>query len=189
MNYKEYLTEEIKQIDPDLQKSFNLALRQVFTKQFLAKMSGKIKDFLIIKEVEEDNNMIAYNVGNKIFINKSKFYEKDLKGQTETLLHEFIHILQRKKGFLFSKFKEIRDLTNKIYKLIQEHSEYPMSVFLTGKYQNLGQGGKWEVLSYFMNNNINWNAIDKEGKRLIILEIKTSGIFNVESQFWKEILK
>ena len=188
MNYKEYLTEEVKQIEPELEKAFNEALQEVFTRSYLLRIQKKLKDFLEIQEVDESDNVVAYNIGSKIYINKNTFYELSRKAQARYLLHEFIHVLQRKRGLLFSKFKDIRDLTINIYNILRKHSDQPISVFLTGRNVNLGKGGKWEVLSYFMNNSINWNAVSKEGAELIKREIRNSGVFNTDSDFWKRRL-
>lgn len=187
MYYKEYLEEAIK-INLELQKLFNKGLNEVFSIAYLNKISGKIKEFIDIKEVSLDQKVVAYNVGSKIYINKNTFYDNTLNDQVKYLLHEFIHVLQRKRGLFFSKFKEIRVLTKSLEKILKDHSLQPISVFLTGKNQNLGSGGKWEILSYFMNNTIEWNAVDDEGKVLIVREIKSSGIFNINSSFWKKRL-
>lgn len=188
MEYKKYLEEEIKQVSLELQKSFNKALKEVFSERYLNEISKKLKDFIDIVEVDEKKGVIAYNVGSKIYINKNEFYNNDINQQARYLLHEFIHILQRRKGFLASKFKDIRILTIRIYDILKKHLKQPISVFLTGKNQNLGSGGKWETLSYFMNNSIDWSAVSDEGKRLIISEIKRSNIFSTNSAFWKKRL-
>lgn len=188
MYYRELLEEAIRDVDPELSKAFNEALKEVFTQRYLNEISDKLKDYIIIKEIDEGPEVIAYNVGSKIFINKNTFYNVSLKGQAKYLLHEFIHILQRKRGVILSRFKDIRKLTNNLHKILKEHLRHPMSVFLTGKNQDLGHGGKWEILSYFMNDSIDWRAISEEGKRLVVSEIKNSGIFNTDSKFWKERL-
>lgn len=189
MNYKEYLEEAVKDVEPKLRRVFNDALKEVFTPSFLAEISKKVGDHLIIKQVEEKPNIIAYNVGSTIYINKTVFWNLTPKQQARYLLHEFIHILQRKRGVsLLAKFADVRTLSKRIYSIYKEHSTQPLSVFLTGKNQDLGAGGKWEVLSYFMNNTIDWRAIDDEGKIKIISEIKGSGIFNTNSPFWRRRL-
>ena len=189
MNYREYIEESVKEINPDLRKVFNKALTEVFSQRYLMLITNKLKDYLIIKEVDYENeNVVAYNVGTKIFINRSQFWKYDEKKQVRYLLHEFIHILQRKRGFIFSKFPEIRKLSKKLYVIVEKHSSQPVSVFLTGKNQDLGPGRKWEVLSYFMNNSIDWRAISEQGKALLVSEIKNSGIFNTSTAFWKRRL-
>lgn len=187
MNYKEFLEEAVKEAPQELNKVFNDALSQVFSQRYLGEIAKKIGDYIDIKEVEEKEGVVAYNVGKKIYINKSEFYKNSPKAQARYLLHEFIHILQRRGGLL-SRFKEVRVLTNTLNKILKEHLTQPLSVFLTGKNQQLGAGGKWEILSYFMNNSIDWRAIDDEGKAKIVAEIKSSGIFNTSSPFWKRRL-
>lgn len=187
MNYKEYLKEE-RTTNVQLQKIFNEALKEVFSPRYLNEISNKLKDTLKIKEVDEDGSVVAYNVGGTIYVNSNEFYNYSAKAQTRYLLHEFIHVLQRKRGILLSKFKDIRKLTIEIHKIVKQHSQHPVSVFLTGKNQDLGGGGKWEVLSYFMNNSIEWGAVDDEGKTKIVSAMKSSGIFNTNSSFWKRRL-
>lgn len=187
MNYKKFLEEAAKEAPTELNKVFIEALAQVFSQRYLREISQKIGDFIDIKEVYEKKGIVAYNVGTRIFINKNEFYNFSVKAQARYLLHEFIHVLQRKGGLL-GRFKDIRILTNSLEKILKEHLTQPLSVFLTGKNQNLGSGGKWEIISYFMNNSIDWRAIDDEGKAKIVSEIKSSGIFNTSSPFWKRRL-
>lgn len=188
MNYREYLEEVTKEASPELSKLFNKALQQIFTPSYLSQIASKIGDYLDIKEVEEDSSIVAYNVGSRIFVNKNEFYNNSTNAQARYLLHEFIHVLQRKRGVFLSRFKDIRKLTNNLHKILKEHLKQPLSVFLTGKNQDLGSGGKWEIVSYFMNDSIEWGAIDDEGKTKIVSEIKNSGIFNTNSPFWKKRL-
>lgn len=188
MNYKEYLTEAIMDVDPKLRKIFNDGLKEVFSQRYLSEIASKIGDYLTIKQVDEKPGVIAYNIGNKIFVNKNTFWNYDQKQQARYLLHEFIHVLQRKKGIVLAKFADIRTLSKEIYKIYKEHSTQPLSVFLTGKNQDLGAGGKWEVLSYFMNDSIDWRAVNDTGKAKIVSAIKSSGIFNTDSPFWKKRL-
>jgi hypothetical protein len=188
VNYREYLEEAVKDVDPALRKIFNSALLQVFSQRYLGEIAKKVGDNLLIKQVDEKPGIVAFNVGSKIYINKNEFWDYDQKQQARYLLHEFIHVLQRKGGAFLSKFPEIRTLSKKIHKIYKQHSSQPLSVFLTGKNTDLGAGGKWEVMSYFMNDSIDWRAIDNEGKAAIISEIKNSGIFNTNSPFWKKRL-
>lgn len=188
MNYREYLEEATKEADPELRKVFNKALLQIFTPRYLNEIAGKIGKYLDIKEVEEKTDVVAYNVGSRIFINKNEFYNNSVNAQARYLLHEFIHVLQRKGGILLSRFKDIRKLTNELHKILKEHLKQPLAVFLTGKNQDLGPGGKWEIISYFMNDSIEWGAVDDEGKTKVVSAIKNSGIFNTNSPFWKKRL-
>lgn len=188
MNYKEYLEEAVRDVDPQLRKIFNDALKEVFSSKYLSEIANKLGDHLKIVQVDEKPGVVAYNIGTKIYVNKNEFWNYPPKQQTRYLLHEFIHILQRKRGVILTKFSDIRKLSVNIYKIFKQHSKQPLSVFLTGKNQDLGAGGKWEAMSYFMNNSIDWRAVDEEGKSKIVSEIKNSGIFNTNSTFWKRRL-
>ena len=187
MNYKKFLDEAVKEAPKELNKVFNEAISQVFSQRYLREISKKIGDYIDIRETEAKQGVVAYNVGKKIFINKNEFYGYSAAAQSRYLLHEFIHVLQRKGGLL-SKFKDIRILTNDLNKILKKHLTQPISVFLTGKNQELGSGGKNEIISYFMNNSIDWRAIDDEGKTAVVSAIKESDIFNTSSPFWKRRL-
>lgn len=188
MYYKEFLKEEVVDINPQLKKIFNNALIEIFSPRYIREIANKIGDSIFIKQVDEKPGVVAYNVGSKIYINKNEFWDYNEKQQARFLLHEFIHVLQRKRGLVLTKFAEIRSLSKRIHKIFKQHSNQPLAVFLTGKNQDLGSGGKWEVMSYFMNDSIDWRAIDEEGKAKIVSEIKNSGIFNTNSPFWKKRL-
>lgn len=174
--------------DPEINKLFNSALEQVFSNQFLRKIDRIIKNSIEIKTIEDEENTVAYNQGNKIFLNSKVFFNYDKSAQIRYILHEFVHILQRKQGIFFKKFKDIKKFSIELYKIIKEYSKHPPSVFLTGQNQDLGSGGKWEGLSYFMNNSIHWSKINEIGKHKIINLFKKSKIFNLRSKFWKRRL-
>jgi len=187
MNYRNYLEEAVKDVDPKLRQIFNKTLMQIFSLQYLKKISKNIKDYFLIKEVDDDTEIMAYNVGNKIFINRKVFYSQSMEAQARILLHEFIHLLQRK-GSFFARFPELRKLTKELQDAISKHSNQPLSVFLTGKNQNLGPGKQWEILAYFMNNTIEWKALTEEGVKEVVSIIKSYEIFNTETNFWKKRL-
>jgi len=186
MKYKEYLKEVELDTDPNLNYLFSVALRQVFSINFLAKIDQIIKKNIKIKTVNEKPGVIGYNQGETIFVNKNEFFQRSEEQQVRYLLHEFMHILQRKRGMFFRKFPEIKNLTNDLKEIISKNSKYPLSVFLTGKKQDLGPGQKWEILSYFMNDSINWNAISAAGKQEMIKAFESSRIFNLDHAFWKK---
>lgn len=188
MNYRKYINEVELDTNPNLRELFNIALRQVFSINFLSKIDKSIKRNVKIKIVDEKPGIIGYNQGDDIFVNKNEFFDRGEQEQIRYLLHEFMHIIQRKRGIFFRKFPEIKKLTNQLKSIISKYSRYPLSVFLTGKNQDLGPGQKWEILSYFMNNSINWNAIKPEGKQEIISALRQSGIFSLDHPFWKKRL-
>lgn len=176
--------------DESLSRIFNLALEQVFSPQFVKKINNEIRRRVKLKEITNKNqNILSYNKGNNIYINSIPFNKRGVKEKMQLLLHEFMHLLQRKKkAFFFKNFKEINDLTNNLLKITEKHLNQPLSVFLTGRNVNLGPGGKHEILGYLMNNKIGWNAISPEGKKLFIDELRNSRLFNLSHPFWKKRL-
>lgn len=188
MNYRGYITEVTLGGNPELNKLFSNALRQVFNSSYLSKIDNFIKREIQIKEVEEKPGVVAYSQGKNIYVNTNEFYEASKEAQVRYLLHEFIHILQRYRGMLTRKFKEMKKLTNDLRKVIKKNSKYPLSVFLTGQNQDLGPGGKYEIIAYFMNDKINWNAITPQGKKEVIETLRDSKIFNLSHKFWQKRL-
>ena len=87
----------------------------------------------------------------------------------------------------FKAFKPINELTRKLNYIIKNNVTKPLSVFLMGKNVDI-YGSKYEILGYFMNDKINWDAITSEGKTQIIQALKDSGLFNLQHQFWKKRL-
>ena len=164
--------------DSDFNKTFNLALKQVFNSRYLSKVNDMINRRIKFKEF---NN-----------VNKIPFQERTIKRRMEIILHEFIHLVQRKRKVIFFKqFKEIDDLTEQLNIITRKYLKprTPLSVFLTGKLQKLGPGGKHEILGYLMSNSIKWDAISIEGKGLFIDALKRSGIFDLSNSFWKKRLQ
>jgi hypothetical protein len=176
--------------DESLNRIFNLALQQVFSPAFVKKIDGEIRRRIKLKEITNRNqDILSYNKGNNIYINTIPFNKRNVREKMQLLLHEFIHLLQRKKkAFFFKNFKEIDNLTNRLVKVTESNLNKPLSVFLTGKNQNLGPGGKHEILGYLMNNKLNWAAISPEGKKLFMDELRASRIFNLSHPFWKKRL-
>lgn len=188
MNYRNYITEVTLNTNPELQSLFDTALKQVFTIPYEKRIDKILKREIDIREKKERPGVVAFSQGKHIFINPEEFYQRDKKQQIRYILHEFIHILQKSRGLVLRKFREVKKLTNKLNKILRKHLTKPLSVFLTGKNQNLGAGGKWEILSYFMNDSIDWTAISPEGKREIISALRESGMFDVQHPFWQKRL-
>jgi hypothetical protein len=186
----DYLAEVQLGSDLSLNNIFNVALSQVFSKNYLQTINNIINKTIKLKYVNKRNSdIVAYNVGNKIFVNQKVFEEYNMKDRIRILLHEFIHMIQRKKRLLFFKeFKPINDLTDKLYDIAKKNLLKSFPIFLTGRNINIGPGGKHEILAYLMNDTINWEAITKEGKDQIIDALKNSGIFNLSHPFWKKRL-
>jgi NACalpha-BTF3-like transcription factor len=188
MNLKEYINEVTLETNPELNQLFEKALRQVFSPSFVKKIDKELGRTIKVKEVDEKEGVIAYNKGQNIFVNKNEFYKRERTEQIKYLLHEFMHVIQRKRGIFFRKFKEMKKLTNELNKILKKGLKQPLSVFLTGKKQNLGPGGKWEIISYFMNNSIKWDALEKEYQKEFVQALSKSGMFNLGHPFWKKRL-
>lgn len=184
-----YLLEVKLGKSPEVEALFNAALEQIFSKRYLQKIENIIRKRIRIKEVKMKPGAVAFNTGNTIFISRDEFPKIKKDRQINYLLHEFVHILQRKKAFfLFSRFKDLNILTKKLVPIISKHATN-LSVFLTGKNVDLGPGKSHEILAYLLTNSIKWNAISVEGKAAFTQELKKSGLFNLSSKIWRIFLK
>lgn len=185
---KDYLLEVKLGKDPELNDLFNEALKKVFDPNFLNKIEGKITKLIKIISVKSNKDFVAYVKGNSIFVNTPVFEALPISKRMNYLLHEFIHILQNKKSFAFFKdFKEIHNLENSLWNIIKKYTNDP-GKFLTNKNVPSSYIGKHETITYLMNNSINWNEISKTGRLAFVNNIKQSGLFNLDSDFWKERL-
>ena len=171
--------------NPEVEKVFNLALEQVYSKFFLDKINNILTKRIKIKEkISNNQNAVAWNKGSIIYVNKPVFYSKPINDQIKYLLHEFTHVIHHSKGFLFMKnFKEMKKLTDNLWSIVKEHTKDP-GLFLTGKSIGKKYLNKEETIAYLMNDSIDWRQISPRGKMLFINELKKSGIFNLQHQFW-----
>lgn len=175
--------------NPEIENTFNIALKQIFSENYLAKIENIIKKRIKIKEVRMKAGAVAFNKGNNIYISKDEFPKLSKIRQVSFLLHEFVHILQRKRAFFFiSRFKELNALTRRLTPIIKKNLIKPISVFLTGKNVDIGPGKMNEILAYLLNDSINWNAISPDGKEAFVRELKRSGVFNLNSKIWRSLL-
>ncbi len=176
--------------NPEVEKVFNLALKQVFSQTYLNKIENIITKRVKLKEkINKDQNMVAWNEGTNIYINKPIFYAKPIAQQMRYLLHEFMHVLHHSKSFMIIRnFKEMKNLSNALWPIIDKHTK-DKGAFLTGKSIDKKYLNKEETVSYLMNDSIKWNNITPEGKQLFISELKRSGMFNLQHPFWLKRLK
>jgi len=190
MELKNYLVEvELKNTNSKDSEVFNKILTLVFTPQYLNKINDVLKK-IKVKEVNKNENIAAYQKGNTIFINKPYFETLNGKQKSELLLHEFIHILQRKKLLgLFNRFKEVKDASIKLYNLLKKE-KIDISKFLTGQ-SNLGTKfiNKYEVLSHLLEGRPNMKMLQGNVKNEFIEIVKNANVFNLESSFWSNRLK
>jgi predicted metallopeptidase len=173
--------------DERVNNLFNIALKQAFSAAFVNKIEEKLKKRIRIKEIYGKNKeVIAFNRGNAIYLEKSNFDKLPIKKRIQFLLHEFIHILQRKKKLgVFGAFKDIDDVNIALDKVLSRHLKSPKEIFLTGRNVKLGGGARNEILSYLMNDSIKWDLLPPEGKKEFVDVVKNSQIFNINHPFWK----
>jgi hypothetical protein len=102
-------------------------------------------------------------------------------------MHEFVHILQNSKNFfIVSSFSDLRKLEKELYQLISKNLTGSYSQFLTGKHQDLHSKKIDEILTYQMNNSINWRVVKQGTKEQYFNLMKKSNLFNLSSPFWKK---
>ena len=181
---------ELETKDKQLNVLFDSYLSQVFSPAFKKKIDETLKDKISFKEVVDKNkNVIAYTMGNTIYVNSPVFYSKNRSKGILFLLHEFIHILQNSKSFfLMNKFNDIKNIEASLYNVVQRNLVKPYAVFLTGKQQALHSSGKDEVLTYQMNGSVDWSALKPGAKEEYIKILQQSGMFNLNSKFWRKRL-
>ena len=186
MKLNDYLTELKIGKDPELETIFNYALAQVFKESYLNKIENKIKGRIKIKEkINKNQNVVAWNQGTIIYVNKPVFFAKAKGLQIKYLLHEFTHVLHHSKSFLIKRnFKDLNQLSHRLWKIANQHTKN-LGVFLTGKNVEKKFLNPEETLAYFMNNQIKWKYISPEGKVLFLKELNGANIFNLTSPFWK----
>lgn len=179
---------ELETRDKQLNILFDNYLSQVFSSSFKKKIDETLKDRISFKEVvDKTKNVVAYTIGNTIYVNSPVFYSKNRNKGILFLLHEFIHILQNSKSFfIVNKFNDIKTVEEQLYSLIQKNLIKPYSTFLTGKNQSLHSSGKDEILTYQMNDSIDWSAVKEGTKEQYIKILKQSGLFNLNSKFWQK---
>lgn len=193
MNLKNYILHEeiVKTDDNDLNKIFDTAMRNVFSKDYYEKIKAKLAKSVIVSYMDkEQSGVVAYNVNNKIFVSKTEFGKLNLDRKCAYLLHEFTHVLQRYKKLGFIKvFPEFDYISKKLYLLITKNLTGTLSQFLTGKDEDIGQLKELEVMAYTMNSRLRWEYTKPGTKEMFENILKESKIFNIGSFFWNERLK
>lgn len=192
MEVKSFLLTEVALtgLDNQTQSLFAYALSQVFAPSYLGKIEEKLSQAIQVKEiVKNDENIVAYQSGNVIYVNKPVFLEKTKEQQIQYLTHEFFHILQTSKHlFLVQNFKELNVLSKELFEIINGGLLKPYSVFLTGKNVKLPTSGYEELLPYFANGKIDWSAVSPRTRVMFIEKLKASRLFNLGSKFWSKRL-
>ena len=185
---KELLLEvELSGTEKNTENLFNYALNQVYAPHYIDKINSFIRNRIFIKEAESPKpNIVAWNNGSTIFINKPVFYEKTKTDQIQYLLHEFTHVMQNKRNFMITKtFPELHKLGEELYEIAQKNLQGTMAEFLTGHDQKLPTHDEYEIVAYLMNGKIEWSALTNKGRKEFVNALYNSGIFNMRSNFWK----
>ena len=192
MNIYSYIAEVTLEGDDDLNDFFNEALKKVFSLSYYNKIEDIIKDKikLIYYNDPKDFTTAYVKQGNNklIYINRYYFDRLPKDKKIEFLVHEFFHILQQTKSFLFiRKFKELIDLEQKVKKIIEFYLTGSITAFLTGQSKETISPEN-EILSYIIGSrSADWSKIKPKGKEEIRKVLEESGLFNTSSDYWKKI--
>lgn len=167
---------------------FDFAIKNCFSEKYQEKIENFFNTSRInIREIEE-GDFLMKTVGNTIFINLNEMKKRDSEQNVKYILHEFIHVLQGSKSLIFkNKFPELVMLSKSLYAIAQSNLVKSPAEFLTSRKQILKSSGPEEYVAYLMNGNIDWSALKDGGTSYKDAVIK-SGIFNTNSNFWKNRL-
>ena len=186
MKYVNIINEELE-IDSEidsLNKNFRKYIEQVFSSIFIKKIDRVFKNPLIIREFKEKSNVMAVTQNQQISVNVKMFNELSVDRAMVYIIHELFHVLQN-----MPQFKEVRTV-NKILmkKTMNKISSQNINEFLTGKPQNIHSDYKDEFLSYCSNFAFNWK-LSPSLKQEYYDTLNNSGLFNMESNWWKKRFK
>lgn len=185
MNLKKLLNED----DVSYEEILLRGIREVFSGEYLPKVS-QVAENIKIQEVVANNDITAYSQssisGTKTFVNKNVFTSFTPDQKKNTLLHEFIHILQNSRKYLLkSNFPEIKALENNLFSICRIYLTANLNRFLSGGNTQLKTTGKEEIVPYLMTGKVDWSVMKDEGKTKFLAALSSSGIFNLTTQFWK----
>jgi hypothetical protein len=167
-----------------INKYFHKTLKDILTPQFYYRVDKSISGRINVFEDDLNNNVVAYSKSGQLFVNAPVFYTKPRQDALVYVLHELIHLLARKPQFFV-----IRSLEKKLWKLVKKNLVKPYSEFLTGKKQPLHSIKSQEVLTYLMNKSLDFTAVKPHVKDEYIRLVRESGIFNLDSDYFKFLNK
>ena len=183
MKFSKVISEkiEIESNMDSINKNFRKYLYNVFSEVFIKKLDRVFKEPLIVNNFEENSNVMALTVKDKISVNEKMFNSLPLDNAMVYIIHELFHVLQNS-----NKFKEIKTVNNLLcIKTLAKIPKDKINKFLTGKQQNIHSNYKDEFLSYCANSAFDW-SISPILKTEYYEVLNRSGIFNMESDWWKK---
>lgn len=185
MNFEDTIfTEElrIKSGEESLDILFRKYMKDVFSPHFLSKIDRVFNVTLKFGDFKQKSNVMCYTQGTKIYINRPMFYSTEKSKAMNYIMHEMLHVLSNT-----NKFPELNLVNKKLNTIVLNGVERGKeSDFFTGKHQNIHSDWHGEVLNYLCNNSINW-SVASFGTKLAYKEtLEESGLFNMNSVFWKK---
>ena len=165
-----------------LDKMFRTYLVQVFSPNFVKKIDRVFVVPLVLRDFRERSNVMAYTQGTKIYVNKPLFLSTPKDKAMNYIMHELLHVLSNT-----GKFPELvtvnKQLANIVAKAVDKDK---ISLFFTGKQQNIHSDWRGEAINYLCNNSIDWSAAVVGTKEAYKETLEESGLFNMTSPFWKK---
>lgn len=185
MNFEDIVFTEDLRIssgEKALDKMFRTYLIQVFSPNFVKKIDRVFTIPLVLRDFRERSNVMAYTQGTKIYVNKPLFFSTPKDKAMNYIMHELIHVLSNT-----GKFPELvnvnKQLANIVAKAVDKDK---ISLFFTGKQQNIHSDWRGEAINYLCNNSIDWSAAVIGTKEVYKETLEESGLFDMTSPFWKK---
>jgi hypothetical protein len=165
-----------------INKYFREYIEQVFNSVFLKKLDRVFKKPLLVQSFKQNSNVMALtSPDNVISVNTKMFLDLDRDKAMVYIIHELFHVLQN-----MSQFPEVRTVNRMLRnKTLKKIPEKKINEFLTGKEQDIHSNYNDEFLSYCSNAAFKWE-LSKELKEEYYNVLKQSGIFNLNSKWWKK---
>ena len=125
---------------------------------------------------------MCYTAGTKVFVNAPMFNSVPVDKGIDYILHELVHVLINT-----NRFPELKKVSNDLAGIIKNGvPRGKESDFLTGKHQDIHSDWRGETINYLCNNSINWEVAVSGMKIAYKTILEESGLFNLNSPWWKK---
>lgn len=185
MNFEDVIFTEDLRIssgETALDNLFTRTMAEVFSPMFLKKVNRYYNRTLVFKDFKQNNNVMCYTQGEKVYINRPLFASVPKEKSMNYIMHEMFHVLNNT-----GKFPELALLNKKLLTIVANSVEKEnIAEFLTGKKQNLHSDWRGEVINYLCNNSINWDLALGTTKEAYRETLEESGLFNMKSAWWQK---